>query len=113
MIKDQPLEEVVMTLKNGKVAEISKAEAVECQEITRQLQVLRNHVDLVILSCLMIEIAIETQTKIRVEEKIVLKTHKVLTVIIQIIKMIETMFHKVDLQLKRMEGLMPNLSLRM
>ena len=50
MIIDQPQEEVVMTLKNGKVAVISKAEAVECQEITRQLQVLRNHVDLVILS---------------------------------------------------------------
>ena len=45
MIIDQPQEEVVMTLKNGKVVEISKAEAVEYQEITRQLQVLRNHVD--------------------------------------------------------------------
>ena len=119
MIIDQPQEEVVMTLKNGKVVEISKAEAVEYQEITRQLQVLRNHVDLVILYCLMIEIAIETQAIIQVVEKIVLKTHKVPTVIIQgqmveeIIKRIKTELHLVDLQLKIVEGLMINLSLIM
>ena len=61
----------------------------------------------------MIEIAIETQTIIQVEERIVLKALKVPTVIIQIIKRIEAVFHKVDLQLKIVEGLMPNLSLRM
>ena len=61
----------------------------------------------------MIEIAIETQTIIQVEERIVLKALKVPTVIIQIIKRIETMFLKVDLQLKIVEGLMPNLNLRM
>ena len=81
MIIDQPQEEVGMTLKNSKVVEIGKAEAVECQEMTKQLLVLKNHVDLVILSCQMIEIAIETQAIIQVEEKIVLKTHKVPTVI--------------------------------
>lgn len=68
----------------------------------------------------MIEIAMKTLTIIPVEDQMVLKTHKVHRVVIsqelmmeEIIKRIEVVFLKADLQLKIVEGLMPNLSLKM
>ena len=72
-----------------------------------------------ILSCLRIGIATNTLTMILVEDLMALKTHKVPRAVIfqelmmeEIIKRIETVFPEADLQLKIVEGTMPNLSLK-